>query len=863
MSALRFGGVGLVDEEGAGLRLARVGLGGYSGRMSDDATPMMKQYRKIRNGLPDDVILFFRLGDFYEMFFDDAVAAAGILEITLTKRQKMPMCGVPFHSAEGYIAKLIRAGKKVAICDQVEDPSQAKGIVRRELVRIITPGTVLEDNVLESARPNYLAGLHQEKGRYGMALLDLSTGDFRVEEAEELGALEDSLSAAGAAELLVAEEEIRQWPAEVRRLCRVLTPYDDWTFEREAAADLLTRHFEVRSLEGFGCAGLGPALGAAAAVLHYVRNRLHNKVEHIRRLRVSHPSDFLVLDEATVANLELLESRDPRPGHRGPTLLKVLDDTRTAMGARLLRQWIQRPLMRAEAIRARHDAVQACLDRRPSFRALREKLGEVKDLERLLSRLHSSAGNPRELQALSASLRALPELREVLAGMGTGRMGELGGELQPLPELTDAIDAALVEEPPSGLKEGGFIREGVHPELDELRHASTEGRKWLAKFQADEQERTGIKSLKVRHNKVFGYYIEISKANLSLTPPDYQRKQTLVNAERFITPALKEVENKILGAQERSVALEQELFAELREKALAHTAAIQRSAAALAEADVLACLADRALTLRYCRPEIREDDVIEIRDGRHPVIETLEDAERFVPNDTHLDNEGRQLHILTGPNMAGKSTYIRQVALIVILAQMGSFVPAESARIGVVDRVFTRVGASDDLARGRSTFMVEMQETANILNNATPRSLVILDEIGRGTSTYDGISIAWAVAEHLQRPESRAKTLFATHYHELTQLPETLPGACNYSVAVRERGEQIVFLRKIVEGAADRSYGIQVARLAGLPESVVARAREILFGLEGGLQRPGQPQIIHPKPRRPREDPDQMKLFGE
>ncbi|MDA3875404.1 MAG: DNA mismatch repair protein MutS, partial [Kiritimatiellae bacterium] len=444
------------------------------------------------------------------------------------------------------------------------------------------------------------------------------------------------------------------------------------------------------------------------------------------------------------------------------------------------------------------------------------------------------------------------------------RLRELGEQLHPLPELTETIEASLVDEPPANLKDGGVIREGIHPELDELRHASTEGRKWLARFQVEEQQRTGIKSLKIRHNKVFGYYIEISKANLNLVPEDYQRNQTLVNAERFITPALKEVENKILGAQDRSVTLEAELFAGLREKVLTYTLEIQQSAIALAEVDVLACFAERALSLSYCRPDLRDDGVLDIRDGRHAVIETLEDGERFVPNDTYLDKDQYQLHILTGPNMAGKSTYIRQVALISILAQMGSYVPASQASLGVVDRVFTRVGASDDLARGRSTFMVEMQETANILNNATPHSLVILDEIGRGTSTYDGISIAWAVAEHLHnRPESKAKTLFATHYHELTQLTESLNGAKNFSVAVRERGEQIVFLRKIIEGAADRSYGIQVGRLAGLPESVVSRAREILFGLEAGQHSRGQPQILQPKPRRKREDPDQMKLFGE
>lgn len=832
--------------------------------MVNEATPMMKQFRKIRNSLPRDVILFFRLGDFYEMFFDDAVEASGILEITLTKRQKVPMCGVPYHSADGYIAKLIRAGKKVAICDQVEDPSQAKGIVKREVARIITPGTVLEDNVLDSSRPNYLAGLHQDKGRYGLALLDISTGDFRVEESADLGALLDSFASAGPAELLVAEEERDQWPADLKLTARILTPYDDWVFEGDAAEDLLLRHFEVQSLEGFGCQSLGPALGAAAAVLHYVHHNLHNRIDHIRRLQVRNPEEYLVLDEATVANLELLESRDPRPAHRGPTLLKVLDSTCTAMGARLLRQWIARPLTNRTAITHRHDAVASLLERQSDYRGIREQLKQVKDLERLLARLHSSSGNPREVQSLSRSLGELPDLKARLEQTPCHRLRELGEHLHPLPELTQQIEVSLVDEPPANLKDGGIIREGIHTELDELRHASTEGRKWLANFQVEEQKRSGIKSLKIRHNKVFGYYIEISKANLDLVPEDYQRKQTLVNAERFITPALKEVENKILGAQERSVALEAELFAELREKVLTYTLEIQQSATALAEVDVLACFAERALSLSYCRPDLREDGVLDIRDGRHPVIETLEDGERFVPNDTYLDEDQYQLHILTGPNMAGKSTYIRQVALISILAQMGSYVPASAASLGVVDRVFTRVGASDDLARGRSTFMVEMQETANILNNATPHSLVILDEIGRGTSTYDGISIAWAVAEHLHnRPESKAKTLFATHYHELTQLPESLNGAKNFSVAVRERGEQIVFLRKIIEGAADRSYGIQVGRLAGLPESVVGRAREILFGLEAGQHSRGQPQLLQPKPRRKREDPDQMKLFGE
>ena len=832
------------------------------GGMAKESTPMMKQYRRIRNDLPAEVILFFRLGDFYEMFFDDAVVASRILEITLTKRQGTPMCGIPFHSAEGYLAKLIRAGKKVAICDQVEDPAQVKGIVEREVVRIITPGSVIEDNVLDSSRPNYLAGLHQEDGRYGLALLDLSTGDFRVEESEKLDALLDSIGAAGPAELLLSESEDSLRIPEVTSAAPVVTDYDDWVFEKDTATDFLTRHFEVQSLEGFGCQGLVPALGAAGAILHYIHHHLRNKIDHVRRLRVGNPDAFLMLDEATVRNLELVESNDPRPGQKGPTLLRVMDQTQTAMGARCLRQWILRPLRDRHAIIQRHDAVQTLREQQADYRSIRSELSSVKDVERLLARLHGQSGNPREVQALSQSLRSLPALKETLVQSDSTLLVNIGERLHPLPELTDKIDSWLVDEPPVNLRDGGVIREGIHEELDELRAASTEGRDWLASFQVAEQERTGIKNLKIRHNKVFGYYIEISKSNLDLVPEDYQRKQTLVNAERFITPALKEVENKILGAQDRSIILEQELFSELRSSVLDDTVQIQESAMALAETDVLAGLTEQAMQSGYCRPNMAENGEIEIRDGRHPVIETLEDAERFVPNDTYLDQEGDQLHLITGPNMAGKSTYIRQVALITLMAQIGSYVPASSASINPVDRIFTRVGASDDLARGRSTFMVEMQETANILNNATADSLVILDEIGRGTSTYDGISIAWAVAEHLHNQQAhKAKTLFATHYHELTQLEESLNGVRNFSVAVREKGDQIVFLRKIVEGAADRSYGIQVGRLAGLPDPVVSRAKEILFGLEAGSHDKGQPQILHPRARKKKDDPGQMKLF--
>lgn len=834
--------------------------------MANESTPMMKQYRSIRNTVPDDVILFFRLGDFYEMFFDDAVRASEVLDIALTKRNKVPMCGIPFHAAEGYLAKFIRAGVKVAICDQTEDASQAKGIVKRGVTRIITPGTVLEENVLEAGRNNFLSGIFGHGDRFGMALLDISTGDFWIEEADNAETLLDSLTAVAPSETIYPEDldpQLEHLAFLRDHSSTVLTAYDDWTFELDAAEDILTRHFKVQSLEGFGCNNCTAGLGAAGAVLHYINQRLKNKVDHIHRLQVRNPNDYLMLDEATSANLELVEARNPMIRGKAPTLLKVLDATQTAMGARRLREWIQRPLTDLEQIVQRHDCVDELVKNANTFRTQRELFKEIKDLERLIGRLNSSSGNPRDLLALSQSLRALPALQQILSQTASERFHSLNSEMEALPELTASIDSSIDDEPPVNLRDGGVIRSGFHAELDELRSAATEGRQWLAKFQADEQERTGIKSLKVRHNRVFGYYIEISKTNLALVPDTYVRKQTLVNAERFITPELKEVENKILGAHERAVVLEQQLFADIRSETVVHTRCIQETASALAELDVLSTLADRAMALRYVRPVMRDDDVLDLREARHPVIETLEDAERFVPNDTFLNTSDQQLHILTGPNMAGKSTYIRQVALLVILAQMGSFVPADAAEIGIVDRVFTRVGASDDLARGRSTFMVEMQETANILNNATDKSLVVLDEIGRGTSTYDGISIAWSVAEHLHNlPESKAKTLFATHYHELTQLPQTLNGVKNYSVAVREKNDRIVFLRKIIEGASDRSYGIQVGRLAGLPESVVERAKEILYNLEVGSEQKGLPHLVRPKPRKPKDDKNQMNLFG-
>jgi DNA mismatch repair protein MutS len=833
--------------------------------MAGSDTPMMRQYRSIKSTLSEDTVLFFRLGDFYEMFFEDAKTTAEVLDITLTKRNKMPMCGIPYHQLEPYLAKMMRAGYKVAICEQVEDPADAKGIVRREVTRVVTPGTLIEEHVLEAARNNYLVGIAHAGSTYGMALLDLSTGEFWIEESERADWLSDALLQYAPAECIVPEEQAETVlrPLLTDRHAGLVSRQEDWIFEPDVAVDTLTRHFRVQSLEGFGCQDCAAGLQAAGGVLYYVTRTLHRDAAHIRRLRVRNPAEYLLLDETTIANLDLLPRRRPGRAAADPNLLQVLDATRTAMGARLLRAWLLRPLRALDGISARHDAVETLAGDRAALARLRDLLGGVKDLERLATRLGGGGANARDARALGHSLDQIAPLGGALAAFEAPMLRDLCASMRPLPELTARILTSIEDEPPVTVREGGLIRRGVHPELDALREAATEGRRWLAEFQAAEQERTGIKSLKVRHNKVFGYYIEITKSNLAHAPEQYVRKQTLVNAERFITPELKEYENRILGAQDRAKDLEYELFQELRRAIAEETPAIQQIAAAVAALDVLGALADRALALRYVRPSMSDGGAIRITDGRHPIIEQMPDADRFVPNDTLLDRMENQVLIITGPNMAGKSTYIRQVALITILAQMGSFVPAARAEMGVVDRVFSRVGASDDLARGRSTFMVEMQETANILNNATPQSLVVLDEIGRGTSTFDGISIAWAVAEHLHNhPGVKAKTLFATHYHELTDLALTLPGVKNYSVMVRESGDKVVFLRRIAPGAADKSYGIQVARLAGLPTPVIERANEILANLEEGeFAENRQPALARHRPRKGRDHPDQLALF--
>ena len=827
-------------------------------------TPMMRQYRRIKSEMPEDVILFFRLGDFYEMFFDDAKAAAPALDIALTKRNNTPMCGIPYHALDGYLAKMMRAGLKVAICDQVEDPATTKGIVRREVTRVVTPGTITEGSVLDATQHNFLAGICRVGKRFGVSMIDLSTGLFWGEAVASADAVRDELRRFNPNECIVPEEQAED--AELGRMLNELvglhvTPCEDWTFGYDAAYDYLTRHFDVHSLEGFGCEDDEQVVCSAGGVLHYVKADLRRQVGHVRTFQTRSASEFLIVDEATCANLDLIPMRG-RTG--GTTLLNVLDATKTPMGARMLRDWILRPLADLDGITARHDAVEALVKDRALLHNVRGAFGPVRDLARLIARIGAGSGNARDLVAVGQSLGALPEVRLLVKDHPSPLLAGLADTMPPMPELVSLIHDAIHDEPPVAVKDGGMIRDGYREDLDELRSAATQGRKWLAEYQAREQERTGIKNLKVRHNKVFGYYLEVSKAQLANVPEDYVRKQTLVNAERFITPELKDYESTIMGAQDKLVALEYELFCEIRDAVIEETDRIQQAAEALAELDVLAALADRALALRYVRPVMDDSDKLIIKEGRHPVIEQMPDAERFVPNDAVLDCTANQLLIITGPNMAGKSTYIRQVAMLVVMAQMGSFVPASSAEIGVVGRVFPRVGASDDLSRGRSTFMVEMQETANILNNATARSLIVLDEIGRGTSTFDGISIAWAVAEHLHNNDAvKAKTLFATHYHELTDLALTMDGVKNYNILVRERDDKIAFLRKIVQGGADKSYGIQVARLAGMPQGVVSRAKEILSNLEEGeFGDTGQPKIAKKRRAKPGDSKAQLDLFG-
>ncbi|MFK5920618.1 MAG: DNA mismatch repair protein MutS [Verrucomicrobiota bacterium] len=789
-------------------------------------TPMMQQYHSMRNGLPKDVLLLYRLGDFYEMFFDDAVQAAPILGVALTRRNAIPMCGVPHHAAQGYIAKLVKAGRRVAIAEQTSEPQPGK-IVQREIAQIISAGTIDDFNLLESTQSNYLAAACRVSGRWGLAFVDLSTGDFRLMEFSQRDGLVDELARIRPAELLFSDEQAEDFDTLTQAI-----DYDAYAFLPDQAEFLLKEHFKVQSLDGFGCAALNAAVGAAGAVLHYLQTQMRRKVDHIRRLQVCDSESFVLIDASSQRNLDLINSASGGQKH---SLLGALDRTSTPMGARKLRDWVLHPLRDYDQLVARQDLIAQFLQQSFLLSQIQAALKEVRDIERTISRLSQGSGNARDLKALAVSLAKIPDVKSHLTALekeqDPGLGGRLRARLRDFGDLVDLLEKAIVDEPPPALKDGGIFRDGYSQMIDEIRSASTEGKQWVAKLQQDEIARTGVKSLKVKFNAVFGYFIELTKSNLAAVPDDYIRKQTLANAERFITPELKEVENKILGADERLRTLEYEEFLNLRETVLEYLEEIQDTAAALAEVDTLAGLAETAQLYNYCRPLLNESRNLYIKEGRHPVLDQNIAEEKFVPNDTAMEPEKNRLILLTGPNMAGKSTYIRQVALITLMAQIGSYVPAESAEIGLVDRIYTRVGASDDLAKGQSTFMVEMTETAVIVNTATEKSLVILDEIGRGTATFDGLSIAWSVAEHLH-DEIGARSLFATHYHELTELSQSRAGVQNYNVAVREWNDQIIFLRKIVPGSADKSYGIQVARLAGLPTEIIARAREILEQLE-------------------------------
>ncbi len=796
---------------------------------------MMEQYGRIK-AEHKDAILLFRMGDFYETFFDDAKVASRVLGLALTTRDKgspnpVPLAGIPHHALDTYLSRLVGAGYKVAICDQVEDPKQAKGLVRRAVTEVVTPGTVLSPSMLDERRGNYLLSVKPGREAVGLARIDLSTGEFVVSEVppEEL---RREFLRSDAAELLVPEGLAGEEPLATALRDVAGTPVTEapeWEFGADQAAATLREHFGVANLDGFGLAGLKEGVAAAGAALRYLKDLKKRDLGQITTIRAVLETDGMVLDETTQKNLELVEPLEQ--GLPQATLLAVLDRTVTPMGARLLRQWMLYPLVDAAKIRKRHDAVEDLTG--PARAEFRATMGDLCDIPRVTGRAASGHASPRDLGALRHSLELLPTVVEYLEPFSSEAVRALVDSLPDLSEDADFLRAALVDNPPAVLKAGGVMRQGYDERLDSLRSMARDGKHWISRLQTSERERTGIGGLKVGYNRVFGYYIEVSKASAELVPDDYTRKQTLVNAERYVTPQLKEHESRILSAEEDMQRLESELFEQVRERVAARADAMQRAASVLAELDVLATFAEIALEHRYVRPTLSDATAMSVAGGRHPVVERLLTGETFVPNDVRLDTETEQIVLLTGPNMAGKSTYLRQTALIVIMAQMGSFVPAESAEIGVVDRVFTRIGATDALARGRSTFLVEMSETANILRNATSRSLIVLDEIGRGTSTFDGLSIAWAVTEFLHDNESaRPRTMFATHYHELTELADVLPRVRNMNILVSETEDSIVFLRKVAPGCADRSYGIEVAKLAGIPEEVIVRAREVLANLE-------------------------------
>ena len=801
-------------------------------------TPMMQQYMAIKEQYKD-CILFYRLGDFYEMFYDDALTASRELEITLTgkncgQEERAPMCGVPYHAVDVYLNKLVAKGYKVAICEQAEDPKQAKGIVKREVIRIVTPGTNLSQQALDEGRNNYLMCLVYDNNQFGLAITDISTGDFYTTEVATLKELYDEIHRFSPSEI-ICNDSFYMSGASLDdfkdRLHVSVSTLDTWYMDEAVSVQKIKEHFKVASLDGLGLTDFPSGTLAVGALLLYLYETQKNTLDNLTKITPYRSGGYMIIDSATNRNLELIETL--REKQKKGSLLWVLDKTKTAMGARLMRNWIEQPLIEKKKITARQDAVEELYNDMITREEIREYLNAVYDLERLVTRISYRTANPRDLIAFKTSLGMIPPVKQLLSQAKSAELKEIDERMDCLEDIYDLIEKSIQDEPPIMIREGGMIKEGYNEDVDKLRLSRTEGKTWLAELEAREKEKTGIKNLRVRYNKVFGYYLEVTNSYKELVPEDWTRKQTLANAERYITPELKELEDMILGAEDKLAALEYDLYCEVRDSIGEQVVRIQETAKAIAHLDVLASLACVAQSNDYVRPSINTKGVIDIQGGRHPVVEKMNNNQMFIDNDTYLDNKNHRISIITGPNMAGKSTYMRQSALIVLMAQIGSFVPAKSANIGIVDRIFTRVGASDDLASGQSTFMVEMTEVANILRNATSRSLLILDEIGRGTSTFDGLSIAWAVVEHISNPKLLgAKTLFATHYHELTELEGKLDSVNNYCIAVREQGDDIIFLRKIIRGGADKSYGIQVARLAGVPDSVIDRAKEIASWLE-------------------------------
>jgi len=836
-------------------------------------SPLMEQYQRTKAEYPDS-ILFFRVGDFYETFYEDAKTSSRVLDIALTSRDKtndpIPMAGVPHHAFDSYLYKMIKAGYKVAICEQVEDPKEAKGLVKREVIRVVTPGTVTDPKALEQKSNNFLAAINFVNSCYGLAYVDLSTGEFSVTQLESKTKLLAEIIRIFPAECILAEGFRQNDFLEIleTNVKPLINRVPDWHFAVESSKRELCEHFNVFSLDGFGCEDLPAGISAAGALMRYLNETQKQKAQHITSINTHSVSDYMILDADTQRNLELIRSM--RDGSSRGTLIDILDETLTPMGGRKIRRWLLQPLRSPHQITARLNAVEEFYNNITLQEDLREQLNDMYDMERIISRVNMGSANARDLNALRDSLLLIPGIKNLIADCESTLINILDEQLDELTDLSDLLESSIHAEPPTTVTEGGIIRDNYNKELDELREITSKGKDWIAELQQKEREKTGISSLKIGHNKVFGYYIDVTKANLDLVPEDYIRKQTLTNSERFITPELKEKESQIFNAEERINELEYELFCEIREKVSEQTERIQKSSSVIAMLDMLTSLAYIASKYDYNKPTVDDGDEIIIKDGRHPVVERLFTKEGFVPNDVTLDCDEHQMHIITGPNMSGKSTYLRQTALITLMAQMGSFVPATAAKIGVVDRIFTRVGAADYLAMGQSTFLVEMNETANILNNATEKSLLILDEIGRGTSTFDGISIAWAVAEYIiDKERIGAKTLFATHYHELIDLANKYANVKNYNVAVHENGKKIIFLRKVVEGGTDRSYGIHVAQLAGLPRPVIERANQILDILEQHNisieddQKQKMPKLHHRLPKSANSDNNlQLSLFS-